>query len=46
MLPSQEFFSKQVSNFTPKPDGWRGGGGKGLASSGPFPLDLPLLVGM
>ena len=23
-----------------------GGGGKGLASSGPFPLDLPLLVGM
>ena len=45
MLPSQEFFSKQVSNFTPKPDGWRGGG-KGLASSGPFPLDLPLLVGM
>ena len=45
MLPSQEFFSKQVLKFTPKSDGWRGGG-KGLASSGPFPLDLPLLVGM
>ena len=45
MLPSQEFFSKQVLKFTPKSDGW-GGGGKGLASSGPFPLDLPLLVGM
>ena len=44
MLPLQEFFSKQVLKFTPKSDGWRGG--KGLASSGPFPLDLPLLVGM
>ena len=30
MLPSQEFFSKQVSNFTPKPDGWRGGEGFGF----------------
>ena len=26
MLPSQEFFSKQVLKFTPKSDGWRGGG--------------------
>ena len=30
MLPSQEFFSKQVLKFTPKSDGWRGGGGFGF----------------
>ena len=38
----KNFVNEQVLKFTSRSDGW----GEGLAPSGPFPLNLPLLVGM